>query len=696
MSGKIVNPQKFSIRSEQEAEANRLAIEVAKWLEEHGNIHGPPIPGHFQHWKGIPFRNHQIIHLPHFTKEISEIDEDGREVKTPVEMPFVKPATYFRSIGSIPEDYERDENDRIIINPQTGQPKLIVPQENLRGYQKDYVTVDPNEYEDLLQATRKKGVYASGSLHVNQMSSESQPLEFGHKDYNEKMYQIFGPNPGDGRPTPTTAMKASKLDAYGRVDRTGLGGLFYDDIIKGIRNCLNGDKCGGSTSWERNIGLNNIEEIHQIVVQKMQQNLNDPNMLVSGKRITFARTETSKIMQQDHEGGGTRRRRILDPTLRQTSMDRETSAESGSGSSSATQDIVTQKLKDKGFYKDEIGDIVNRKKLSGHHKFPYDIHQMRALLDELKQEAGMADHQAQVAKERSRQNVGQEIITLLSKSIQDKKIVALQIYELIKKMIEVDGYTTDVEKSANEVMATITQNAQTSEQLVANFVQHPLTKKYADSDELQPRSQPQVEAGEDLDVAIDKLWDEYLNDLGDDTGKLRVDDKMRKALLPQNGEKASQVAKIIASHFPGKEEVIAAGVQDAIYDALDMESPSEKKPPAVSIPPQQNPPKQPIPLRPETPMAAAAKTVGTLSAEERAAKNPDWKVLHSNKDFLALAFHPTFLTMLKKESLESLKAAILHKHGNEADQNEVRQAILNIDEQIQELENAIARRTKRV
>lgn len=690
LSGEEVNPKSFPSNDKKRAEAVRLARQDIEHLKRQGGISGPPIPGHTQHWKGIPFDQRQTVHLPHFETEITEIDKEGREVKRRIDMPYVKPAGYFRSIGILPEDYERDEEGKIVIDQQTGQPKLAIPEDKRRGYQRDYVDVDPDEYEDIARATRKKGVYASGALSVNQNTSGASPLEYGHKDYFDRMFAVFGPDPGDDRPRPATAMKTNKLDSQGRFDRTGEGGLFYDDIIRGIRNCLKGADCGEATVWERNIGLNNIEEIHQIIVQKMQQNLNDPDMLVPNKRVTFAKTQTSIIMQQDHEGGRTRRKRILDPALRQTSMDRATrSAETGEESSSTTQDIVTQKLRDRGFYRDELGDTINRKQLSGQHKFPYDVRQMRSLLDELRQEAGAADQEAQVAKERSRQDVGQEIITLLSKSIQDKKVVALQIYELIKKMIEVDGYTADVEKAANEVMATITKNAQTSAQLVANFTQHPLTRKYSDSDELarqQPQGQPAAGGKDpDLDVAIDKLWSDYLDNIEtDEDDKIVPNEQMKAALLPQGGEKVSRLAKLIASNFPGKEEAIAAGVQDAIYDALDMEAPATPAQP-TPVRSQPQPPKQPIPIRPQVPAAAAAKEVGTLSARQRAAQTPDWNVLKNNRDFLALAFHQKFLTRLRKESLENLKAAIMRDHGQAANQDEVQQALLNIDQEIESL-----------
>jgi len=691
-SGEKVDPKSFATNTEKRKEAVRLANQDIKWLKQNGGISGPPIPGHPQHKEGMPFDQRQIVHLPHFEKEIVEIDKEGREFKKKIDMPFVKPAGYFRSIGSLPEDYERDDEGKIVIGPD-GRWKYSIPDEERRGYERDYVDVHPDDYEEILRKTRKKGVYATGAMSVNQNTSGTRPLEYGHKDYLAKMFQIFGPDQEDDRPRPTTAMKMYKLDSEGQLDRTGEGGPFYDDIIRGIRYCLKGPKCGGVTIWERNIGLGNIEELHQIVFQKMQRNINDPDMLVPSRRVTFANTQTSMIMQQDHEGGKTRRKRILgkSPALRNQSMNRATaSAETGEESSSTTQDIVTQKLIDRGFYRDEIGDTVSRRQLSGQHKFPYDVHQMRTLLDELRKEAGNADIEAKVAKERSRQDIGEEIIKLLSKSIQDKTIVALQIYEIIKKMIQVDGYTLDkdVEKEANKVMKAITKNAQTSKQLVLNFEQLPMTIKYSSSDELragQAQQQPQqTQAGgrdKDLDVAIDKLWADILDRIPtDDRNKFVPTEQMKTALLPQGGENVSRVAKLIASNFAGKEKAIAAGVQDAIYDALDMEKPAEQKPAALPVSPQQQTPKQPIPIHPQSPVAAAARRVA-VSAQERA--KGDWKTLKDNKDLLALAFHQEFLARLKKESLEILRAAILRNHGSADNQDEVRQALLKVDNEIQ-------------
>lgn len=659
--GTVVNPQKFGTNSEKRSEAKRLANQDIEHMKKQGSIAGPPIPGHPEHWKGIPFDQEQTIHLPHFKKQVIEIDKHGNEKAETVDMPFVKPASYFRSVGSRPSDYERevDENGnpgKIKIGPD-GKPILRIPPEERTGYLKDYLPIHSDSYEGLKSANRNKGVHAAGALTLNQNSSEQLHLTYGHKDFMNRKYQVFGPEPGDTRPRPTTAMNLRKLDAAG-------GGLFYDDIIEGIKKCLSGTGCGEATTRERNIGYNNIEEIHQIVVQKMQQNLADPEMLIPEGRIKFAKNITSSIMQQDHEGGKSRRKRILDPSLRSTGEHEAT-----------TQDIATQKLRDKGF--DNIGNVVNRRLLSGSHKFPYSVPQMRVLLDSLRQDAAESDTKSHAAKERSRKDVGDDVIELLRNSMRDKKIVASQVLEILKKMIEIDGNIkgkAKIEDAALEMLETLTKSSQSSAQLVTNFTQLPLVKKYVDPDESMA---PVVGRDTDLDAAIEKLWNDYLNHIEtDNNDRLLPNDQMKAALLPQNGQNVSRIAQAIATHFVGKEDIVAQGVQNAIYDALDMQHGQ-----ALAVSPKAQDRQKPTPMQSQNPAALAAKKVNTFSALDRAKATPrDWRPLMQIKDYLALAFHSVFLGLATDETLTKLRQKITTNFDQ--NQDEVKQALSNIDKEM--------------
>jgi hypothetical protein len=304
LSGRVVNPRQFGTNDEIEAMSKELAIEDVAWLKESGTISGPPIPGHKQHAQGIPFRDakkypdsKQIVHLPHFDHEITKVGDDGRESKETVSMPYVRPARYFRSIGVVPEDFETEEDEngkpRIIIDAN-GKPKISEEaRKRAVGYQKDYIPVHPDEFEGLRSATRNKGVYSGGSLDVNKNTSGLNTLDYGHHDYGRLSDQVFGPDdPTESRPE--TAMQMFSIDGRGRtIRKKGSTGEFYQDVIAGIRKCLQGT-CGGATAWERSIATNNIEDFHQFIVQQMQHNLR-----VEIENIKNSMTDIQSFVESD-------------------------------------------------------------------------------------------------------------------------------------------------------------------------------------------------------------------------------------------------------------------------------------------------------------------------------------------------------------------------------------------------------------
>lgn len=688
LSGAVVDPKRFGTANEKEAEAKRLAIEDVAWLKESGNISGPPIPGHERYPQGIPFKDvtknpdsKQIVHLPHFDHEITRVGDDGRETKETVSMPYVRPARYFRSIGILPEDFETEEDEdgtRRVVIDANGKPKISEEaKKRAVGYQKDYIPIHPDEFEELRSAARNKGVYSAGSLSVNKNSSALNTLDYGHHEYSTISDQVFGPD-DPTQPRPETAMRMFSIDDQGRtVKKKGSTGQFYEDIIAGIRSCLKGAKCGGATAWERNIAINNIADLHQIVVQKMQQNLRDPEMLTKEGRKNFANNQTSNIMQQDH-GGGTRRKRILDPSLRPVSMDTATrSGETGEESSGATQDIVTQRQRNKP----ALGpnDVVNRKAMSGSHEYPYDIRKMRDILDSLRSEAGEADKNANIARERSRVETGQEILQLLSKSLHDKNTVSQTLHSLFVKMFQsLPTPPENIEKAADEAMEALAERAKTTEQLVAAFANHELVRKFTDADEL-PSQQPQQtdQPPADLPHALEKLQDTYLDAIPQEDGKPNPTTGMKTALT------SGQVAKVIASSAttdPVDREKIQKALQDHINKFLGVEAQPVAPTPVVQQPQIQ--PKRPIPLPQKTPVAAAARTIDLLPAEKQASETPNWRDLMSNKNYLALAFHKGFLQSAENATLQNLRSW-LEKNKLQLSESEYRKALLNIEREIQ-------------
>lgn len=711
LSGKVVNPRQFGTNDEIEKEAKRLAIEDVEWLKESGTISGPPIPGHERHSQGIPFRDvekhpdsKQIVHLPHFDHEIISVGDDGRESKETVSMPYVRPARYFRSIGVVPEDFETEEDEdgkpRIVIDAN-GKSKISEEaRKRAVGYQKDYIPVHPDEFEGLRSATRNKGVYSGGSLDVNKNTSGLNTLDYGHHDYSRISDQVFGPDdPTESRPE--TAMRMFSIDGQGRtIKKKGSTGEFYQDVIAGIRKCLKGT-CGGATAWERSIATNNIEDFHQFIVQQMQHNLRNPDMLTKDGRISFASNHTSKVMQQDH-GSGTRRKRIRDASLRPVSMDNTTkSGETGEESSGATQDLVTQRQRDRPAF--GPNDVINRKAMSGTHAYPYDIRKMRDILDSLRSEAGEADKNAIVARERSRVETGQEILQLLSRSLDDKSAVSHTLHSLFMKMFQStipdtpqieepednveDGKKkkkkkrSPLELAADAAMETLAKQAKTTEQLVAAFAQHPMVQKYIDRDEL-PSQQTQQgdQPPADLPQALEKLEDTYLDHIPQEDGKPNPSPQMKTALT------SGQVARVVANNAtndPVDREKIQKALQDHINKFLGVEAQAPVAQPTAA-PVVSTQPKRPIALPQKTPVAAAARAVepaGLLPAEKLAKETPNWRDLMSQKNYLALAFHPEFLETAQDSTLQNLRGWF-EKNKAQLSEIEYSKAILNIEKEM--------------
>lgn len=83
----------------------------------------------------------------------------------------------------------------------------------------------------------------------------------------------------------------------------------------------------------------------------------------------------------------------------------------------------------------------------------------------------------------------------------------------------------------------------------------------------------------------------------------------------------------------------------------------------------------------QTPVIATAKAVNLLPAEKLAKETPNWRDLMSQKNYLALAFHPEFLESAQDSTLKNLRGWF-EKNKAQLSENEYRQAILNIEKEI--------------
>lgn len=244
----IVYEDKISTKKEYNDFTKKLIKNLIKII--HADEKGPPIPGHEKHPEGIPIGKNQIVHLPHFKKEITE---NGKTFS--VDMPHVLPTKYYRKAR---------EDD---------------PDNKKHGHNKDIVHLGHDEY-----VKSKVGHLSGASFHPGQNRRSEQPLAYGVKGSLETLNSIFG---------------SMSKDDQGN----------YIDIIRGINSAIDyGDK-RGMPDEKKEILKNNLikNELHDEIVERMKSDIRNKNLQTVDGRLNFAKNNTISMSQQDIHGLGTRR-----------------------------------------------------------------------------------------------------------------------------------------------------------------------------------------------------------------------------------------------------------------------------------------------------------------------------------------------------------------------------------------------------
>jgi hypothetical protein len=328
---------KYADNKDLERDARAMAKKQIVELAKAGKLKGPPIPGKYPN--GIPIeavgpegRERLVappLYLPHQLKDVKIKQPDGSVKTVKREIPLVNPGHFFRELGSHDDDYEY-EKGRKKYGPD-GRPIFRVPPDKLRGHEKQFVHVDHDEFIP----TKHR---AAGALAFNHNSEGRQHISRGDVGYDDAFAKVFG------------SQRHVLLDAKNRlVPTTGAG--FYEDIMRGVLACINSAGCGGATSHERAILLQNIEDVHQIVVQAMLADLGNVKLHDRQGRLNYAKSKAANYIQKNQgAGGGTRRLRKLTQSGRDVSLDATTAGKEGGQIGIA--DTLMSRMKD-------------RKKLSG-------------------------------------------------------------------------------------------------------------------------------------------------------------------------------------------------------------------------------------------------------------------------------------------------------------------------------------------
>lgn len=608
--------------------ARKMATKEIVAKAQRGEIKGPRIPGHPEHPEGKPLEVEPTkgglgvkiktgpIYLPHQKRKI-KVEEDGRIVEKDVDVPVVKPAHYFRVLGTKDEDFARNDDGSVKIDPDTGEPVLAVPPEKLRGHDKRFVHVEPEEY------IKRKGWYARGALHHTQNTGGRMYLDESDPEYEEARDAVFGnwQEPGWQPDADTKPMNLVGLNRYYQPTKDGEG-KFYDDIIAGIWQCIRGD-CGGGTNFEKEILAQSVEELHQAIYQTMRNNLRDERLRSPAKRRAFARNETSKFVQQNLKGGGTRRRRILTGGKGQSlSGDDETGR--------AKLDIISAKMRNREtlYQQRRRGE---KRLPTGNFEFTYTIDNLRAFIDEMMRDAREADAAKEMLMRKSRSEVAADITALLQKEIGEKAEVIGQIRQVLKDLHKNAGATeTEAEEIVHSKMTEFSAGGADVKEIVRRFSADPLIQQYLtqEPEAGAGAAEPKAELSPDEMLAIDKLK-EFL-DHAENAGQDLNDPQVKQRLLSQS----DQIAQFIGQNF---NERIRPRIIELVKQELNKRLGGQ---PAA---PQPNVEGRPKLVRPTTTPQPAAQPAARAARAVQRPGLPDWKQLMAEKRYLELAHHPVFL-----------------------------------------------------
>ncbi len=410
-------PEKgFKLESHKQAAARLLAMDEIFTMAEHGQLTGPPIPGVAPDGlkvkvkigkKGKKMIDAPPLYLPHQKKAVRVRNDQGGVDTKMVDMPLVNPTEYLRSLGS-------EESD-----------EAGVEEEDVRGYEKDYVAVPHMDFKK-----GKKGYLASGALHLTHNTAGRMHMDPSDSDYEERKEEI------------EEEMGYMGLDRNNKPSKGGEGQYFYD-IVKGIWNCINSN-CGGMTAHEVRVMKDNVADLHQMVYQRMMMNLRDPKLDNASGRRAFAKNVASSWAQQDlGQGGGTRRLRRLSQDARDASMDADT--EGNQGGTLSLRDSIQSRMKSQGgessssFGGGEKLKPGEKKLPAGQHQFSYNLDNLRTIISELEGEAEQVDSSRDEAIRLSRMEISDQIAELIGDAVADKVALVFQLQYHLTNLFQTTG-----------------------------------------------------------------------------------------------------------------------------------------------------------------------------------------------------------------------------------------------------------------
>ena len=653
-----VSGKKFDKESDLRKEAADLVKQHIVQMAGAGQLKGPPIPGQFPDGIPIKIENGKLVnpplYLPYEMKDIKVRDDNGKVVTTKRAVPIVKPAHFFRELGSEESDYEHelDDNgqptDKRKYNPSTGEPVYSVPQEKLRGHENQFVHVGDEEFQ-------KKKHRAAGAIDFNADTEQVMHMTKGDPEWEQAWGKIFGDQ------------QKVELDSRGNARPTNSESGFYEDVIAGINQCFKSSHCGGATHHEIEMLKNNIEDFHQIVVIKMLNSMGDPNLYRSAGRKAFAYNKVSSIMQKDlGSGGGTRRKRNLTPASRNTSFS------AGGEEKNIEDDLMGQLAGGNGKIRGrkQRGKGDRQLDTSGMNT-PYNLTNMREALTKMQKDALEADNTSDEAKKLSHRQTGMEIVNMLRDGIKKQIDFKMYLTDTLLSLYQQQGMEKGEAKKAAEAQMKSWQDEdghKNSESLFGAFQTHPLvqsaiTAANGDAKQNPSKIQPvgkESEAKEQEALRFLQSTLDRMEDAGIDQNEIK------EKMTPKPGEKYSEFVKqLVGQHFGMSDSNLLDRVQGEINRRFNLSAPSTAQA-AREVTPKGNGladimARRRLGQNPQAEAPAAAPTAAPAAAPQ---PTEDLASLFTKKDWLSVAHHPHYLKNNSSALIAQKQKMIEHLQAN--------------------------------
>ena len=349
------------------------------------------------------------IKLPTFKQEII-INGEPKEI----DMPFIRSAKYTKHVGA---------------------------NEGNIGKRKDRIEIDPDDYMNVASET---GTSSGGSFTSNKNRAAERKKAFGVAGSKEEREKVIG-----------------VMEKYGPENKDYPD--LYKDIVAGIMQAITQKKSyTGIRDWESTIAKNNIKEIHDMILSKLENNISNKkyhgkNYKANQARRDFAKNATISILGQNIHGGETRRLRTSQmdaPEIIPTSLRTPNQEELISNLHKMTDEL----------------SATGRKRIAGELAFPYTY--LKKIVKNIEDESAEAEKADRIIGQSA--DIAPEVLKkIFGENHRRKTILISAMKEVLEKLIFTNSAgtlsTPESEEEANKVITNQILPKKTISAMVASF-----------------------------------------------------------------------------------------------------------------------------------------------------------------------------------------------------------------------------------